>query len=112
MSLERPLLILLKSSRYRSLIRPALQIIEDAEVSGRLGPGSALIEAISGKSGMVVAFVAALKGYRGFLVMSEIQSTERRRVSQALGAELLLTPADVGTVGARIFPGTTGAGVD
>ncbi len=81
--------------------RPVLQIIEDAEVSGKLKPGSTLIEATSGNTGMAVAFIAALKGYRAILVMSEIQSMERRRVLKAFGAELVLTPANEGTVGAR-----------
>jgi cysteine synthase A len=81
--------------------RPVLQIIEDAEASGRLKPGSILIEATSGNTGMAVAFIAALKGYRAILVMSEIQSIERRRVLKALGADVVLTPANEGTVGAR-----------
>jgi len=81
--------------------RPVLQIIEDAEADGRLEPGSTLIEATSGNTGMAVAFIAALKRYRAILVMSEIQSLERRSILTALGAELILTPADEGTVGAR-----------
>ena len=81
--------------------RPVLQIIEDAEADGRLLPGSTLIEATSGNTGMAVAFIAALKGYRAILIMSEIQSLERRQILMALGAELLLTPAAEGTVGAR-----------
>ena len=81
--------------------RPIQQIIEDAEASGRLVPGSTLIEATSGNTGMAVAFIAALKGYRAILVMSEIQSLERRRILSALGAELVLSPADEGTAGAR-----------
>lgn len=81
--------------------RPVLQIIEDAEASGQLKPGSTLIEATSGNTGMAVALIAALKGYQAILVMSEIQSLERRRVLKALGADLVLTPASEGTVGAR-----------
>jgi cysteine synthase A len=81
--------------------RPVLQIIEDAERKGRLGPGSTLIEATSGNTGMAVAAIAAVKGYRAILVMSEIQSLERRQVLRALGAELVLTPAAQGTKGAR-----------
>jgi cysteine synthase A len=80
--------------------RPVLQIIEDAEEDGRLKPGSTLIEATSGNTGMAVASIAALKGYRAILVMSEIQSLERRKVLQAFGAELVLTPASEGTAGA------------
>lgn len=81
--------------------RPVLEIIEDAEKSGGLQPGSTLIEATSGNTGMAVASIAAIKGYRAILVMSEIQSLERRKVLQALGAELVLTPASEGTKGAR-----------
>lgn len=81
--------------------RPVLQIIEDAEQAGRLKPGSTLLEATSGNTGMAVAFLAAIKGYRAILVMSEIQSLERRKVLKALGAELVLTPASEGTKGAR-----------
>lgn len=81
--------------------RPVLQIIEDAEADGRLQPGSTLVEATSGNTGMAVAALAALKGYKAILVMSEIQSVERRRVLRALGAELILTPAAEGTAGAR-----------
>lgn len=81
--------------------RAVRQIVEDAEAAGRLQPGSTLIECTSGNTGMAVAFLAAVKGYRAILVMSEIQSVERRRVLSALGAELVLTPAEQGTVGAR-----------
>jgi cysteine synthase A len=81
--------------------RPVLQIIEDAEADGRLSPGSTLVEATSGNTGMAVASLAALKGYKAILVMSEIQSIERRRVLRPLGAELILTPAAEGTAGAR-----------
>jgi cysteine synthase A len=81
--------------------RPVLQIVDDAEAAGLLKPGSTLIEATSGNTGMAVAFIAALRDYRAVLVMSEIQSLERRQILQALGAELVLTPASEGTVGAR-----------
>jgi len=81
--------------------RPVLQIVEDAEAAGLLQPGSTLIEATSGNTGMAVAFIAALRDYRAVLVMSEIQSRERRQILRALGAELVLTPASEGTVGAR-----------
>ena len=81
--------------------RPVLEIIEDAEKTGSLKSGSTLIEATSGNTGMAVASIAAIKGYRAILVMSEIQSLERRKVLQALGAELVLTPASEGTKGAR-----------
>ncbi len=81
--------------------RAVLQIIEDAEAAGSLSPGSTLIECTSGNTGMAVAFIAAIKGYRAILVMSEIQSLERRQVLRAFGAELVLTPASQGTAGAR-----------
>lgn len=81
--------------------RPVLQIIEDAEARGELQPGVTMIEATSGNTGMAVAYLASLKGYRAILVMSEIQSVERRQVLKAFGAELVLTPAAEGTNGAR-----------
>ena len=81
--------------------RPVLQIIADAERDGRLKPGNTLIEATSGNTGMAVATIAAIKGYKAVLVMSEIQSLERRMVLKALGADLVLTPAEQGTKGAR-----------
>ena len=81
--------------------RPVLQIIRDAEQTGQLAPGSTLIEATSGNTGMAVAFIAAIRGYQAILVMSEIQSLERRKVLRAFGAELVLTPASEGTAGAR-----------
>ena len=81
--------------------RPVLQIIGDAEREGRLKPGATLIEATSGNTGMAVAWIAALRGYRAILVMSEIQSVERRSIMKAFGAELVLTPASEGTKGAK-----------
>jgi cysteine synthase A len=81
--------------------RPVLQIIEDAEAAGQLAPGGVLIECTSGNTGMAVASIAAVRGYKAILVMSEIQSVERRKVLRALGAELVLTPASEGTAGAR-----------
>ena len=82
--------------------RPVLKIIEDAERAGRLKPGDTLIETTSGNTGMAVAWIAAIKGYRAILVMSEIQSLERRQILKAFGAELELTPASEGTAGARV----------
>ena len=81
--------------------RPVLQIIEDAEREGLLSPGSTLIEATSGNTGMAIASIASIRGYKAILVMSEIQSSERRQVLKALGAELILTPAAEGTAGSR-----------
>jgi len=81
--------------------RAVLQIIQDAEAQGALQPGRTLIECTSGNTGMALAAIAAVKGYKAILVMSEIQSRERRQVLRALGAELILTPAAEGTAGAR-----------
>jgi len=81
--------------------RPVLQIIQDAEARGEIKPGSTLIEATSGNTGMAIASIAAVKGYRAILIMSEIQSVERRMILSALGAELILTSASEGTRGAR-----------
>lgn len=55
-------------------------IIEDAEKKGKLKPGGTLIEAASGNTGIAVAALAAVRGYRAILIMSEIQSQERRQV--------------------------------
>ncbi len=81
--------------------RAVLQILRDAEARGELKPGDTLIEATSGNTGIAVASLAAARGYRAILVMSEIQSMERRRILKAFGAELVLTPAEQGTLGAR-----------
>jgi len=81
--------------------RPVFQIIEDARREGRLKPGDTLIETTSGNTGMAVSWIAAIRGYRAILVMSEIQSVERRQIMSAFGAELVLTPASEGTAGAR-----------
>jgi len=81
--------------------RPVLQIIKDAENRGLIRPGDTLIEVTSGNTGMAVAWISAIRGYRAILVMSEIQSIERRQILKAFGAELILTPADKGTAGAR-----------
>ncbi len=81
--------------------RAVIQIIEDGEREGKLAPGGTVIECTSGNTGMAVAFIAAIRGYRAILVMSEIQSLERRKILAAFGAELVLTPASEGTAGAR-----------
>lgn len=81
--------------------RPILQIIEDAEKGQKIKRGDTLIESTSGNTGMALAFIAIIKGYKAILVMSEIQSQERRQILKALGAELVLTPASEGTAGAR-----------
>ena len=81
--------------------RPVLFMIRDAEERGLLEPGGTIVEATSGNTGMAAAMIAAVRGYRCVLVMSEIQSLERRQVLHALGADLVLTPRDGGTKAAR-----------
>ncbi len=80
--------------------RPALAMIEAAEASGELTPGKTVIEATSGNTGIGLALVCAVKGYRLLLAMSESASEERKRILRAMGAEILLTPAHLGTDGA------------
>ena len=80
--------------------RVGLWMIEAAEASGELTPGKIIIEPTSGNTGIGLAMVAAIKGYRILLAMSEGVSVERRKILAALGAEFLLTPAPQGTDGA------------
>lgn len=80
--------------------RIGLAMIERGERLGELEPGKILLEATSGNTGIGLATVAAIKGYRLLLAMSEGVSVERRRILAALGAEFLLTPPELGTDGA------------
>ncbi len=74
--------------------RPAHSMITRAEARGDIKPGDSLIEATSGNTGIALAMVAAMRGYKMTLVMPENQSIERRQSMKAYGAELVLTPQD------------------
>jgi cysteine synthase A len=80
--------------------RIALAMIEDAEGQGRLKPGDTIVEPTSGNTGVGLAMVAAVKGYRLILTMPEDMSVERRALLQRYGAQLVLTPAAEGMTGA------------
>ena len=80
--------------------RIALAMIEAAEADGRLKPGGTIIEPTSGNTGIGLAMVAAVKGYKLVLVMPESMSVERRRLMQAYGATFDLTPKELGMKGA------------
>ena len=71
--------------------RAALAMVEAAEREGKLAPGATLVEATSGNTGVGLAFVASVKGYKAIIVMPETMSIERRRLVTAYGAEVVLT---------------------
>ena len=79
--------------------RPALSMIRGAERSGRITSGDTLIEATSGNTGIALAMVAAIKGYRMVLIMPEHMSEERRAAMKAYGAEVILTSREQGIEG-------------
>lgn len=94
--------------------RPAWAMIDAAEREGRLGKGATVIEATSGNTGISLAMIAAVRGYRCIVVMPEDMSFERRQILHAFGAEVVLTPAQDGMRGAvtkadQIVAATDGA---
>jgi S-sulfo-L-cysteine synthase (O-acetyl-L-serine-dependent) len=81
--------------------RPALSMIQEAERRGEIVPGDTLIEATSGNTGIALAMVAAVKGYRMVLIMPEHMSVERRAAMKAFGAEIILVSRQASMEGAR-----------
>ena len=98
--------------------RAALGMIQAAEKEGRLRPGAVIVEPTSGNTGIGLAAIAAVRGYRVILTMPETMSLERRKLLMAYGAEIVLTPGDQGMQGAidraeallREIPGSVLAG--
>ncbi len=80
--------------------RAALRMILDAEADGSLKPGAAVIEPTSGNTGIGLAAIAAVRGYRVILTMPETMSEERRKLLAAYGADIVLTPGEEGMAGA------------
>ena len=80
--------------------RAALAMIEAGEMSGALTAGKTVLEATSGNTGIGLAMVCAVKGYRLLLAMAESVSLERQKILRARGADILLTPGHLGTDGA------------
>ena len=81
--------------------RPAYSMIKNAEERGEISPGDTLVEATSGNTGIALAMVAAIRGYKMVLVMPENMSTERQATMQAYGAEIVLVSEQDGMMGAR-----------
>ncbi len=81
--------------------RPALSMITRAELNGAVKPGDTLIEATSGNTGIALAMVAAIKGYRMILIMPDNMSAERKAAMTAYGAELIIVSKEDGMEGAR-----------
>jgi cysteine synthase len=91
--------------------RIALSMVEDAEARGVLAPGSVIVEPTSGNTGIGLALVAAVKGYRLILVMPDSFSIERRKLMAAYGAEFDLTPRELGMRGAMARAEEIAAGI-
>ena len=89
--------------------RPALSMIERAEARGAIRPGDTLIEATSGNTGIALAMVAAIKGYRMILIMPDNMTQERKMAMTAYGAELILVTPEQGMEGARDLAASMGA---
>ena len=113
-SLRARLLVKLESYNHAGSVkdRTALAMIEAAERDGILRPGSTIVEATSGNTGVGLAFVAAVKGYAVVIVMPETMSVERRRLVAAYGARLELTPGAEGMKGALARAETLRASID
>src|SRR5262249_59489598 len=79
--------------------RIGVSMIEAAERAGKIGPDTVIVEPTSGNTGIALAWVCAVKGYKCMLFMPEQMSKERRAVIRAYGAELVLTPAAEGAIG-------------
>lgn len=101
--LPAPVLVKLEGNNPAGSVkdRPALNMILQAELRGEIRPGATLIEATSGNTGIALAMVAAIKGYRMLLIMPENMSAERRATMKAFGAEIILVTREQGMEGAR-----------
>ena len=79
--------------------RIAMQMLDAAEATGKIGPGSVIIEPTSGNTGIALAALAAVRGYRAIIVMPDTMSEERIKLMKAYGAEVVLTPGALGMAG-------------
>ena len=92
--------------------RIALAMVNDAEKQGIIKKGSTIVEPTSGNTGIGLAMVAAVKGYRIILVMPESMSVERRSILKAYGAEIVLTPRELGMMGSMEKAGELAREID